>query len=401
MLRGRLVSSTEVIEDGVVLWDNDTIGYAGSAATVPPQWRENVADSHPSPDRLLLPGLVDVHCHGGGGASFPDSEDATTARKAAAEHLDHGTTSLVASLVTQTPQILMDRVRVLTELVASGDLVGIHLEGPFLSVDRCGAQDPEIIQVPDPELVREIVALAGGALVTMTLAPELAGNTGAGSVSQALIDGGALPSFGHTDASAGEMRRGLAEAFEWLTNPQTRSRRPTVTHLFNGMRPLQHREAGPIPDALAAARLGTAVVELIGDGTHVSPALVQEVFELVGRENVILVTDAMAATGMPDGSYRLGSMSVTVDNGVARIADGSAEGGSLAGGTAHLLDVVRTTVAGGVPLVDAVFAATAGPTEVLGRDDIGVLEAGRRADVLVTDQNLRPVEVWRRGVRVR
>src|SRR5690606_4231426 len=156
------------------------------------------------------------------------------------------------------------------------------------------------------------------------------------------------------------------------------------------------REPGPIPEFLAAARDGRLVLELIADGVHLAPSFVRNVFELVGRENVVLVTDAMAAAGMADGAYQLGSLAVTVTDGVARLT----HGGAIAGGTAHLLDVVRTTVAGGVHLVAAVHAAATGAAVVLGDDAVGALETGRRADVLVTDNELRPVEVVRNGVSV-
>jgi N-acetylglucosamine-6-phosphate deacetylase len=162
------------------------------------------------------------------------------------------------------------------------------------------------------------------------------------------------------------------------------------------MRPLTHRDPGPIPELLAAAGRGDIVVELIGDGTHVDPDMVRSIFELVGAQNVALVTDAMAAAGMPDGAYRLGSLQVTVTDGVARLT----EGGAIAGGTAHLLDVLRTTVAGGVPLLDAVLSASTTPATVLGDPRIGALQAGCRADVVLTDQDLSVVQVLRAGTVV-
>jgi N-acetylglucosamine-6-phosphate deacetylase len=138
------------------------------------------------------------------------------------------------------------------------------------------------------------------------------------------------------------------------------------------------------------------VVELIGDGTHVAPEMVQSIFSLVGAENIVLVTDAMAAAGMPDGAYRLGSQDVRVEGGVARLV----HGGSIAGGTAHLLDIVRTTVAGGVPLVDVLRAAATTPATVLGDETVGALEAGRRADVLVVDDDFRMLGIRRAGAVV-
>lgn len=395
-LRGRVVTPTAVLEDGVVVVDGALIAWVGPAADAGSAGWPDVPAAAARPV-TVLPGLVDLHDHGGGGASFPDATTTDEARVAIREHLAHGTTSLVASLVTAAPDTLRQRVGVLTELADAGELAGIHLEGPFLSTVRCGAQDPHLIQAPDADLVRELAAAAHGHLVTMTVAPELRGVAGDDGVSDALISAGALPSFGHTDASWEQTAAAVADArIRLAANPARRSGRPTVTHLFNGMRPLAHRVPGPIPELLAGAVRGDLVVELIADGTHLDPGLVRSVFELVGAGSIALVTDAMAAAGMPDGTYRLGSQDVTVADGVARLT----HGGAIAGGTAHLLDVLRATVRAGVPLADAVRAATTTPAAVLGDPQVGALEAGRRADVLVTDDDLRVVRVLRAGLVV-
>jgi N-acetylglucosamine-6-phosphate deacetylase len=395
-LRGRVVTPAAVIEDGVVVVEGEAIAWVGPAVEAVGHGWTDAPEAGESPT-TLLPGLVDVHNHGGGGAGFPDAQTPDEARVAIREHLAHGTTTLVASLVTATPATLRQRVGVLTGLAEAGELAGIHLEGPFLSTIRCGAQDPDLIQAPDADLVRELAEAAHGYLVTMTVAPELVGVAGDSGVIDALITAGALPSFGHTDASWAQTSAAVADARARLdATPGRRSARPTVTHLFNGMRPLAHRDPGPIPELLAAAGRGDVVVELIGDGTHLAPELVRSIFELVGADNVALVTDAMAAAGMADGAYRLGSQDVTVTDGVARLT----HGGAIAGGTAHLLDVLRTTVAGGVPLVDAVRAAATTPAFVLGDPRLGALEVGRRADVAVTDADLRIIEVLRAGVVV-
>ncbi len=391
LLRGRVVTPTGVLDDGLVVLVGDTIAWVGPAADAPAAgWPDLPAATAAT----VLPGLVDLHTHGGGGAGYPDATTPEEALVAVHEHRAHGTTTLVASLVTASPETLRQRVGVLTALAEAGEVAGIHLEGPFVSTVRCGAQDPALIQAPDAGLVRELAEIANGYLVTMTIAPELPGILGAGGVLEALVAVGALPSFGHSDASWECTTGALAEGRARLAaQPDRRSDRSTVTHLFNAMRPLDHRDPGPLPAYLAAARAGEVVIELIGDGTHVAPGLVANVFGLVGARNIALVTDAMAAAGMPDGSYRLGSQDVTVSDGVARLA----HGGAIAGGTAHLLDVVRRTVAGGVPLVDAVLAAATTPALVLGDPSVGALEAGRRADVLLTDEGLRPLRVWRAG----
>ena len=167
-----------------------------------------------------------------------------------------------------------------------------------------------------------------------------------------------------------------------------------MTHLFNGMPPLHHRGPGPAAACLRLAAAGTVVVELIGDGVHLDPETVRMVFDLVGAENIALVTDSMAATGLPDGDYALGSSAVVVHDGVATLSSN----GALAGGTATLLEVVRTTIAAGVGPADAVLAATLVPARVLGLEtEIGGLRAGMRADVVAVDANFEPVTVLRLG----
>ena len=390
VLRGRVVTPTGVLDDGVVAVTGDRLAWVGRAADVP--WASDVTVPEPT-GWTLLPGLVDVHCHGGGGASFPDVTDADAARIAIHEHLRHGTTTLVASLVTATGATLVERTTLLADLADAGELGGIHLEGPFLSRARCGAQNPEFMVAGDPDLVRDVAAAARGHLATMTIAPEVPGVCGQAGALQALVDVGAVPSVGHTDGSPEATEQALTDAFDALSAPGTRSRRPTVTHLFNGMPPLHHRDPGPVAACLAVAARGGAVLELIADGVHLAPAVVKMVFDTVGPAGIALVTDAMAAAGMPDGSYVLGPVNVRVKDGVARLA----EGGAIAGGTAHLLDVVRCTVGAGVTLQDAVHAATATPAAVLGRTDIGALAAGLRADVVVVDEGLFPVRVLRGG----
>ena len=170
--------------------------------------------------------------------------------------------------------------------------------------------------------------------------------------------------------------------------------RPTVTHLFNGMPPLHHRSPGPVAASLRLAAAGTAVVELVADGVHLDPETVRMVFDLVGAANIVLVTDSMAATGLPDGEYRLGPSAVTVRDGVATLA----VSGTLAGGTATLLEVLRRTVAAGVDPAAAVLAATAVPARVLGLDaELGSLKPGMRADIVVVDRHFRASAVLRAG----
>ncbi|GAB2617743.1 N-acetylglucosamine-6-phosphate deacetylase [Pseudactinotalea suaedae] len=393
-VRGAVVTPEAVVSDGVVVVDDDgVIAWVGDAASaVAAGWGDAVAAVPAAPERLVLPGLVDLHNHGGGGASLPDARSLDEVRTAVAEHGAHGTRHVVASLVTASPEVLRERVALLAEAADEGRIAGIHLEGPFLSTVRCGAQDPDLIIDGDAALTRELLAIGRGHVATMTVAPETPGLLGPGGVLEALVEGGALPSWGHTDADATTMRTAVEAGVAALAahGEAARSARATVTHLCNGMPPMHHRAPGPVPTALAMAAQGQLVVELVGDGTHLAPEFVREVFELVGAANVALVTDAMAAAGMPDGLYQLGTQRVSVDDGVARLADG----GSIAGGTAHLLDVVRTTVAAGVPLHDAVRSASLVPAEVIGHRGVGrafgAIRAGYQADLVLTDLDLRP-----------
>lgn len=396
-VKGRVVTPTRIIDDGCIVIDADALSWVGEISHGRAAGFSTAIDAADAvPGQLILPGLVDIHNHGGGGASFPDAENEESALIAAQEHLQHGTTSLVASLVTADRQTLLERTRILAGLADKGHLAGIHCEGPFLSSKRAGAQNTAFMQHPDTGLVREIASEAHGWFATMTVAPEL---DHASEVFDALVEAGAVPSIGHTDATAEMTEGAIAEAYSRLASaPNARSRRVTATHLFNAMRPIHHRDPGPVLACMAAARHGEVIVELIGDGVHLADATVHEVFDLLGPDSIMLVTDAMAAAGMADGEYELGPQHVRVAGGVARLANGDA----IAGGTAHLLDVVRRCVQfAQVGLVDAVRAASHTPATVLGTQArIGALATGMRADFILTDDELLPHAVIRRGARV-
>ncbi|WP_062950311.1 N-acetylglucosamine-6-phosphate deacetylase [Brachybacterium sp. sponge] len=394
VLRGTAVLEQGLVPDALVLCAGERILWGGPAAHAPAELlpEDSRVLEH---DGLILPGLVDLHCHGGGGASFPDSEGAEEMLAAVLEHRRHGTTSLVASLVTADAATLREKVAQLAGLHRDGEIAAIHLEGPFLSEARRGAQNPAHLTDGDPALVRELAEIAGGALATMTVAPEAAG---ADEVIDALASSGAVPSLGHTDGGSAEMTRAVDRSIAALRRRRGRSPLPTATHLFNGMRPIHHRDPGPALAALDAASRGEMVVEVIADGVHLDARTVAHVFSIAAEDCVVLVTDAMAAAGMADGRYRLGALDVTVEEGVAKLT----EGGAIAGGTAHLVEVLRLAVLeAGVELVAAVRAASTVPARVLGlQDEIGSLATGRRADVLMVDRALRPVTVLRGGREV-
>ncbi len=390
LLTGRVVTADGVVTDGAVVVDGERVAWAGR--------RSDLSTDHaalPRPDSwpgglTLLPGLVDVHCHGGAGGEFgPDAAAATTA---ATHHHRSGTTSVVASLVSAAPGVLVDGVSTCAALVATGDVAGIHLEGPFLSYERRGAQDPGALSDPDPGLVEALSAAAsaagaGDALLQMTFAPE---RPGAEALPAQLARHGIVASIGHTDADADTAWAALRR----VRGLAPRGGRPLVTHVFNGMPSIHHRSPGPVAAAIGQAGRGDAVLEVVGDGVHLAAGTVRMLFDVVGPQAICLVTDAMAASGMPDGSYTLGGRAVVVADRTARLV----EGGAIAGGVATLLDVVRWCVRDvGVSLVDAVAAATRTPARSLALTGAGELTAGARADVLVVDDGLEVVSVLRAG----
>lgn len=378
---GVVVLPENEISNGVVITEGERIAWVGSQEAVPAEWAALPVEDLPE-GAVIIPGLIDVHCHGGGGASFPDSTSLDDVEVAAGEHLKNGTTTLIASLVTAPVEILEERASLLAQATGKGIIEGIHFEGPFLSEARCGAQDPRYLIPATPEVAERLVAAAKGAAVSMTIAPERAiGDQGTEAL-RILVNGDILPSWGHTDSGVVTAEAAVKTGLELIADKSTETRggRATVTHLFNGMRPLHHRDPGPISVFLAAAERGDVVVEMINDGTHLDPQLVRQVLDLVGRDNAVFVTDAMAAAGMPDGNYVLGPQAVRVENGVARLAEGDA----IAGGTARLLDCVRTAVQkSGISLVDAVYLGTLQGARILGLTDRGELAAGKRADMVV------------------
>jgi N-acetylglucosamine-6-phosphate deacetylase len=368
-MRIRGTIPTAGLADGVV-----TVSDDGLIAEV------TAASGGEPTDDVILPGLVDIHCHGGGGHTFT-TFDAEEARAVAAHHAARGTTGIVASLVTAPPDVLLRQVRALAPLVAAGELLGIHLEGPFISAARCGAQAPEFIRDPDPALAADLLAAADGAIKIVTLAPE---RSGVPALVTLFRSAGVVVAFGHTDASYDVMAAGLASL----------GGAGLVTHLANGMPPLHHRSSGPVAAALVAAAADEASVELVADGVHVDAGFTRLVFATAAPGRVVLITDAMAAAGMPDGHYDLGPARVTVAGGVARLESG----GALAGGTSSLLHVVATAAAAGVPWADAIRAASVAPSRVLGLDGgAGALTPGLPADVVVADERLRVRRVLRHG----
>jgi N-acetylglucosamine-6-phosphate deacetylase len=322
----------------------------------------------------VVPGFVDMHNHGGGGHSFTTG-DPEAARSAAAFHLRHGTTSVMASLVSSPHTLMRDATAALAPLVHDGVLAGIHFEGPYLAQRRCGAQNPAHLRDPSAAELRELIALGGGAVRMMTLAPERPGALDAIGL---LADAGVVAAIGHTDATYEQTRAAIAAG-------------ATVgTHLFNGMRPPHHREPGPV---VALLRAPGVVCELIADGVHLHDGMLAFVASVAGPDRAALVTDAMAAAGAVDGGYELGGQDVVVSDGVARLA----RNGSIAGSMTTMDAALRRLVAAGVSLVDACRMAATTPARAAGLSSVGALAPGLRADLVVLDEDLRVRRVMRAG----
>ena len=365
---GRVVTDQGLVESGWVEVEGELIVDRG------------IGEPHKPVDfdlrgRALIPGFVDQHCHGGGGNTFITT-DAAEAFRAAELHLRHGTTSIMASLVTGTREALTEQIRTLTPLVDQDVLLGIHLEGPWLSTLHCGAHDSTLLRAPDGAEVGELLAVGGGRIKMVTIAPELPGSIQA--IHQ-ILRAGAVVAIGHTDANYEQAKLAIEAGAT------------VATHLSNAMRPLHHRDPGAIGALMEDPRV---TVELIADGVHVHPAVLRLVHNEAGTARVALITDAMGAAGAPDGRYLLGQLEVDVVDGTARLV----EGGAIAGSTLTLDWAMRYVVLeGGVSLDQVVQMLSTNPARMMGLDDRGVIAPGKRADLLVLGPRLEVESVMRRG----
>ncbi|MFF4425228.1 N-acetylglucosamine-6-phosphate deacetylase [Streptomyces sp. NPDC001549] len=362
----RVVLPTGTVANGRVIVDGDRI--AGSA--------HEGARTVDLTGHWIVPGFVDMHNHGGGGASFT-SGTAEDVLKGVRTHREHGTTTLVASTVTGDLAELARRAALLAELTQQGEIAGIHFEGPFINPCRKGAHKEDLLRDPDPAEVRKLIDAAHGAARMVTLATELPG--GLDSV-RLLAEHGVIAAIGHTDATY-EQTRAAIDAGATV-----------ATHLFNAMPPLAHREPGPIAALLEDERI---TVELINDGTHLHPAALELAFHHAGAHRVALITDAMDAAGFGDGTYHLGPLEVEVKHGVARLV----EGGSIAGSTLTLDTAFKRSVTlDKLPVESVVQAISANPAKLIGLyDEIGSLEPGKYADLVVLDAAFDVTGVMRRG----
>jgi N-acetylglucosamine-6-phosphate deacetylase len=374
ILAGRAFTPYEEIADAVVLVEGGTIVAVGrrDRVSIPAS-----ASRYDARELTVAPGFVDVHIHGAGGHDVmegtADALEAVTSTVAR-----HGTTSLVATTVTANAEQTRQAVGGIARWMKSAqeaqngnqprsEILGIHFEGPFISPARRGVHPLEWIAPPSAGLLGTFLAAAEGTGRILTLAPEL---TGAPELISAARAAGLVVSMGHTDASYAEamsaIRRGASHA----------------AHVFNAMRPFEHRETGVIGAVLTSPAVSA---ELIADGVHVDAAAMRLLLAAKGPRGVILVSDGTAATGMPDGNYRLGTFDVTVSRGVCRNAEGK-----LAGSTLTLDRALQNIVALDVGLADALAMLTANPARLLGLEKHkGTLVPGADADLVLLDAELQ------------
>jgi N-acetylglucosamine-6-phosphate deacetylase len=315
---------------------------------------------------IAAPGFVDLQVNGFAGVDF-FSADADGYRRAGAALLECGVTAYQPTFITSPEAELTAALQEVPRNGAAPRILGAHLEGPFIAPERLGTHPAEARRDPDPAMLLRL--LDAGPISHVTLAPEL---DGANQLMEILRSRGVTVSCGHSNATAAEARDAFARGAK------------TVTHIFNAMRPFAAREPG-----LAGAALVTSdvVVQIILDGVHLADDTARLVWQAAGGR-VALVTDAIAAARAGDGSYRLAGVDFEVENGVARRADDV-----LAGSTVCMIDAVRNLVTLGAPVAAALSAASEVPARIAGRPELGTLEPGSTADVVVLDDNLEIVRV--------
>jgi N-acetylglucosamine-6-phosphate deacetylase len=377
LANGRVVTRRRVLEPG---WLSIAEGrIVGVGAGDPPAGGDEV---HDLDGRHVLPGFVDVHMHGGGGAQIT-TDDPDEILRAVAFHRRHGTTRTLASLVTDQLDRMAASVRTIAGLIrdgaAGGSIVGVHLEGPFLNPAKRGSHHGEYLLAPDVVALRHLLTAGQGTVRVVTLAPELPGGM---DLLRETVSHGVIAAVGHTEATFDQARDAFAGGAT------------LATHLFNAMRHFHHRDPGPAGAALAN---DAVTCELINDGFHVHEDAVRIALAAAGPDRIALVTDATPAAGMIDGDFHLGPVPVFARDGKVTLTDGT-----IAGSTLTMDAAVRHAVRHvGVPIVDAAVAAATTPAALLGiADRTGSIQPGKDADLAVLSADLHTEAVIARGALV-
>lgn len=378
----RIILENSMIDQGFILIEKDRILKTGTLEELPAIGQDTEIIEL-SPEHTISPGFIDVHIHGAGGA---DTMDATfEALNTMASVLpEEGTTSFLATTITQEKEkiegALINAAHFQKEQNTPGqaEVIGIHLEGPFINEARGGAQPKDHILEPDIELFKRWQEAANGTIKLITLAPEKANGY---EFIRYLSENGVVPSIGHSDAIFTEMEKAVQAGAK------------QVTHLFNGMRGMHHREPGVAGASLLFKEL---IVEMIADGIHVRPEMIKLALNAKGLDGMILITDSMRAKCLKNGHYDLGGQDVKVENGQALLADGT-----LAGSILKMKDSIKNMIDfTDIQLSEAVQLASSNPARQLNMfDRKGSISEGKDADLVVLDENLEVAMTFCRGVK--
>jgi N-acetylglucosamine-6-phosphate deacetylase len=374
-----LTPTTEIPDAGILIRDGVIEAVGPRQDMTLPSGAAEIS----APGQTAIPGFIDIHIHGAGGHDVMEAtgEAMSTVARTLSRH---GTTSFVATTVTASPDDTCRSVegiaRYITQqfetLQPKAEVLGVHYEGPFINKARRGVHPAEWVQLPSAELLQRLVQAAAGKARILTIAPEL---LGAIPCIHAARDAGIVVAMGHTDATYEQARAGIVHGARH------------AVHVYNAMRPFSHRDSGVIGAVLTSPEV---TAELIADGIHVEEAAMRLLLQAKGAGCVILISDGLSATGMPDGKYMLGNFEVTVSGGVCRNAEGK-----LAGSTLTLDRALRNVVALGIALPDAVRMLTTNPAKLLGIEfKKGALRTGADADIVLLDENLQLTNVWTRGL---
>jgi N-acetylglucosamine-6-phosphate deacetylase len=369
---------TEIHDAGILIRDGVIEAIGPRDDLMVPQGAQEIQAS----GKIAVPGFIDVHIHGAGGHDVMEGTEealSTVARTLAA----HGTTSFVATTVTASPEAICAAAEGIARYITlqqqtednRAQVLGVHFEGPFISPVRRGVHPTEWITLPSAALLQRFTEAAGGYAQILTIAPEL---LGAMPCIDAARKAGLVVAMGHTDATYEQARAAIAHGARH------------AVHVYNAMRPFTHRDSGVIGAVLTSPDV---TAELIADGVHVDETAMRILLQAKGAAGVILISDGISATGMPDGKYILGTFEVTVAGGVCRNAEGK-----LAGSTLTLDRALRNIVNLGIPLPDALRMLTLDPATLLGIEfKKGSLRTGADADILLLDESLNVIQTWTRG----
>lgn len=334
-------------------------------------------------ETYILPGLVDIHLHGCMGVDFCDSvlqDDDTVLETMCAYETSSGVTSICPTTMTYDEERLASIMRKARDFTGSDHplhdrVIGVHLEGPFISLEKCGAQNPKYIQAPNLAMLNRLQEASGGLVRLVAIAPETDGAI------DCIREGSGSFTFSIAHTTAG---------YE-IASEAIKAGAKHVTHMYNAMPAFLNRAPGVIG---AACDDKDTYVELIGDGIHVHPAVVRATFSMFGNSRIVLISDSMEATGKPDGKYALGGQDVFKQGSKATLEDGT-----IAGSVTNLFACMKSVISMGIPAEDAIRCATINPARSIGVDKtVGSLEKGKRADILICDKDLTLKRVLASGV---